>query len=116
MYIHDSFLYHTFLQLTLISLGSCDANDAVQITIVQPDQQKPKTLSGFHPQFTYPIFGEEERIFGYKGLIIRLRFAAHNLRPHVHVSHDEKFKAVEDAAPVDIPEALKDFLPEGMHI
>ncbi|KAL4948482.1 histone acetyltransferase type B catalytic subunit [Aspergillus filifer] len=91
---------------------SCDANDAVQITIVQPDQQKPKTLSGFHPQFTYPIFGEEERIFGYKGLIIRLRFAAHNLRPHVHVSHDEKFKAVEDAAPVDIPEALKDFLPE----
>jgi histone acetyltransferase 1 len=63
----------------LTSTGSCDANDAVQITIVHPDQQKPKTLSSFHPQFTYPIFGEEERIFGYKGLIIRLRFAAHNL-------------------------------------
>ncbi|KAL4777492.1 histone acetyltransferase type B catalytic subunit [Aspergillus nidulans var. acristatus] len=91
---------------------SCDANDAVQITIVHPDQQKPKTLSSFHPQFTYPIFGEEERIFGYKGLIIRLRFAAHNLRPHVHVSYDEKFTAVDDAEPVDIIGALKEFLPE----
>ncbi|RDW90433.1 Histone acetyltransferase type B catalytic subunit [Aspergillus mulundensis] len=91
---------------------SCDANDAVQITIVQPDQQKPKTLSTFHPQFTYPIFGEDERIFGYKGLIIRLRFAAHNLRPHLHVSHDEKFTAVEDAEPTDVTGALKDFLPE----
>ncbi|KAI9368406.1 acyl-CoA N-acyltransferase [Aspergillus egyptiacus] len=91
---------------------SCDANDAVQITIVQPGQQKPKTVSGFHPQFTYPIFGEEERIFGYKGLIVRLRFVAHNLRPHVHVSYDEKFTAVNDAAPVDITKALRDFLPE----
>ncbi|KAL4910139.1 hypothetical protein BDW74DRAFT_144506 [Aspergillus multicolor] len=91
---------------------TCDANDAVQITIVQPDQQKPKTLSSFHPQFTYPIFGEDERIFGYKGLIIRLRFAAHNLRPHLHVSHDEKFMAVEDAEPTDVTGVLKDFLPE----
>ncbi|KAL5340718.1 acyl-CoA N-acyltransferase [Aspergillus crustosus] len=91
---------------------SCDANDAVQITIVQPHEKKPKTLSSFHPQFTYPIFGEEETIFGYKGLIIRLRFAAHNLRPHAHVSYDEKFKAVDDAAPADITKALRDFLPE----
>ncbi|KAL2872708.1 histone acetyltransferase catalytic subunit HAT1 [Aspergillus lucknowensis] len=91
---------------------SCDANDAVQITIVQPDQQKPKTLSSFHPQFTYPIFGDEERIFGYKGLIIRLRFAAHDLRPHVHTSYDEKFNAVDDAAPVDINKTLRRFLPE----
>ncbi|KAL3474398.1 acyl-CoA N-acyltransferase [Aspergillus californicus] len=91
---------------------SCDANDAVQITIVQPDQQKPKTLSSFHPQFTYPIFGEEENIFGYKGLIIRLRFAAHNLRPQIHISYDKKFTAVDDAAPTDITKALRDFLPE----
>ncbi|KKK22046.1 hypothetical protein P175DRAFT_0302403 [Aspergillus ochraceoroseus IBT 24754] len=91
---------------------SCDANDAVQITIVQPDQHKPKTVSSFHPQFTYPIFGDEERIFGYKGLIIRLRFAAHDLRPQIHISYDEKFQAVDDAEPVDLLKALKQFLPE----
>ncbi|KAJ5604519.1 hypothetical protein N7510_009673 [Penicillium lagena] len=77
---------------------SCDANDAVHITVVQPGETKPKTLSTFHPQFTYPIFGDEERIFGYKGLIIRLRFAAHDLRPHIHISYDDRFKAVGDTA------------------
>ncbi|KAJ5081934.1 hypothetical protein NUU61_010198 [Penicillium alfredii] len=91
---------------------SCDANDAVHITVVQPSETKPKTLSTFHPQFTYPIFGDEERIFGYNGLIIRLRFAAHDLRPHVHISYDDKFKAVGDTAAVDLLGALKPFVPK----
>ncbi|KAI9934894.1 hypothetical protein ASPWEDRAFT_175616 [Aspergillus wentii DTO 134E9] len=91
---------------------SCDANDAVQITLVQTGEQKPKTLSSFHPQFTYPIFGDEERIFGYKGLIIRLRFAAHDLRPHVHISYDEKFKPVEDTEALDLLGTLKPWVPE----
>ncbi|KAJ9328694.1 hypothetical protein DTO027B5_3172 [Paecilomyces variotii] len=90
---------------------TCDANDAVHLTLVQPGAEKPQTLSTFHPQFTYPIFGDEETIFGYKGLIIRLRFAAHDLRPHVHISYDEKFKAVADAAPVDLNKTLKDWIP-----
>jgi histone acetyltransferase 1 len=93
--------------------GSCDANDALHITVVQPGDAKPKTLSTFHPQFTYPIFGDDEQIFGYKGLIIRLRFAAHDLRPHVHISYDDRFKAVGDTAAVDLLGALKDFVPQG---
>ena len=94
-------------------LGTCDANDAVHITVVQPGEEKPKTLSSFHPQFTYPIFGDEEQIFGYRGLIIRLRFAAHDLRPHVFISYDEKFKTVGDASAVDLLKTLKPWLPEG---
>lgn len=95
--------------------GTCDANEAVHITIVQPSEEnRPKTISTFHPQFTYPIFGDEERIFGYKGLIVRLRFAAHDLRPHVHFSYDDKFKTVDDTAPVDLIGAMKPFLPEGL--
>ncbi|OGM45492.1 histone acetyltransferase type b catalytic subunit [Aspergillus bombycis] len=91
---------------------TCDANDAVQITLVQPGEQKPKTLSSFHPQFTYPIFGDDETIFGYKGLIIRLRFAAHDLRPHMHISYDEKFKTVGDTSAVDLLKTLNPFIPE----
>ena len=94
-------------------IGTCDANDAVHLTIVQPDQEMPKTLTSFHPQFTYPIFGDEEQIFGYRGLIIRLRFAAHDLRPHVHISYDEKFKAVEDAKPLDLLGTIKPWISEG---
>lgn len=80
---------------------------------MQPGDAKPKTLSTFHPQFTYPIFGDDEQIFGYKGLIIRLRFAAHDLRPHVHISYDDRFKAVGDTAAMDLLGALKGFVPEG---
>ncbi|KAH8424703.1 histone acetyltransferase catalytic subunit HAT1 [Aspergillus melleus] len=95
---------------------TCDANDAVHITVVQPGEEKPKTLSSFHPQFTYPIFGDEEQIFGYRGLIIRLRFAAHDLRPHVFISYDEKFKTVGDASAVDLLKTLKPWLPEEAFI
>ncbi|KAJ5907720.1 hypothetical protein N7495_000402 [Penicillium taxi] len=92
---------------------TCDANDAIHITVVQPGETKPQTLSSFHPQFTYSIFGDEEQIFGYKGLIIRLRFAAHDLRPHLHISYDQKFNAVDDTVADDVLETLREFVQEG---
>lgn len=35
----------------------------------------------FEATYTYPIFSEEEAIFGYKNLCIDIAFAAHNLLP-----------------------------------
>jgi hypothetical protein len=29
-------------------------------------------IQPFHPDFTYPIFGEQEKIFGYKGLDVQV--------------------------------------------
>ena len=80
---------------------------------MQPGETKPQTLSSFHPHFTYPIFGDDEQIFGYKGLIIRLRFAAHDLRPHLHISYDEKFQTVDDTVATDLLGTLKEFVHEG---
>ena len=31
-----------------------------------------QVLEPFHPTFTYPIFGDKEVIFGYKGLKVRV--------------------------------------------
>ncbi|PGH09031.1 hypothetical protein AJ79_05760 [Helicocarpus griseus UAMH5409] len=92
---------------------TCDANDAVQISIVQPGQNKLDILSTFQPEFTYPIFGEEETIFGYKGLNIQLRFSAHDLRSNVNISYNEKFKTVADVAPVDLLNTLDPWLPNA---
>ena len=83
--------------------------------MVQPGEgNKLQTISTFSPEFTYPIFGDEETIFGYKGLSIRLRFAAHDLRSNVHISYNERFKQVEDIAAVDLIKTLKPFVPKGM--
>lgn len=80
--------------------------------MVQPVETKLNTLSTFRPEFTYPIFGEEETIFGYKGLNIRMRFSAHDLRLNVHISYNEKFKTVADVAPVDLLTTLDPWLPK----
>ena len=94
-------------------IGSTDANEAIEISIVQAAPSSPKTLSTFHPEFTYPIFGEQERIFGYQGLRINLRFSAHLLRPNLEVLYEKKFKAVGDTKATDIEQTLKEWTPEG---
>lgn len=69
----------------------------------------------FEPAFTYPIFGEEEAIFGYKDLRIDITFAAHDLRPRLAITHSQVFKAQGEVEATDILGALSDFLPEGTY-
>ncbi|KAL8774264.1 MAG: hypothetical protein Q9209_001015 [Squamulea sp. 1 TL-2023] len=91
---------------------SSNANEALSISFVQAGQQSPVKLSSFQPKFTYPIFGEEECIFGYQNLKINIRFAAHDLLPNVSVKYDKKFKTVGDTKALDIEETLREWLPE----
>ncbi|KAL8730174.1 MAG: hypothetical protein Q9166_004257 [cf. Caloplaca sp. 2 TL-2023] len=92
--------------------GSSNANEALNISFVQAGQEAPVKLSSFQPKFTYPIFGEEERIFGYQGVNVNIRFVAHNLLPNVSVKYDLKFKAIGDTKALDIQETLKEWIPE----
>ena len=94
-------------------IGSTNANEALEISFIQAAPGSLRTLFSFHPLFTYPIFGDEERIFGYQGLKLNLRFAAHDLRPNLEVLYDKKFKAVGDTKAVDIEETLKEWVPVG---
>ena len=85
----------------------------MSISFAQPNGDRIKTLSTFNPQFTYPIFGDEERIFGYKDLDIHLRYAAHDLRPNLAVSYKEKFKPVGGTSALDLNKTMKEFLPKS---
>lgn len=95
------------------AIGSSNANDALNISFVQAGQESPIKLSSFHPKFTYPIFGEEECIFGYQGLNINLRFAAHDLLPNITVKYSKKFKTVNDTKALDVEDTLRAWTPEG---
>jgi histone acetyltransferase 1 len=97
----------------LLRPGSENATEATTISLVRPSEGVNKTIASFNPKFTYPIFGEEERIFGYKGLKISLRFHAHDMRPNVKVTNSQKFKAVGETEPTDVTEILKGHLPPG---
>lgn len=99
-------------QLTF-SKGSSNANEALHISLIQSGATAPIELASFHPQFTYPIFGDEEQIFGYKDLRIDVRFAAHNMHSDVQIAYSSKFPAVGDTEATDMEKILEQFLPDG---
>ena len=81
------------------------------MSLVQPGHNGLNARHDFHPQFTYPIVGEAEQIFGYKDLDIGIQFAAHDLRPHVDISYSKKFRTVGTTSALDLNETLQPFLP-----
>ncbi|WFD27533.1 histone acetyltransferase [Malassezia nana] len=64
----------------------------------------------FHPEFTYPIFGDAETIFGYQDLRIQLSLASGSLRPSLDVQYKAK-NTKTTAKVVDVAETLHEFLP-----
>lgn len=107
------FLVSLFDVADNIRSGLVNANEAFSISLVEHDADGLKTVGTFGPRFTYPIFGDEEHIFGYKDLKINLRYHASDMRPHVQISSSKKFKAVGDIEPVDVKGILQEHLPPG---
>ncbi|OAQ89256.1 histone acetyltransferase type b catalytic subunit [Purpureocillium lilacinum] len=90
-----------------------EAGSALSITLVSPTASGVKPVATFHPKFTYPIFGDDEKIFGYKDLKISLRFRANDMRPHVHTTYSKKLKP---APGVEEPTDVVGVLDEGHHL
>ncbi|KAI1144335.1 putative histone acetyltransferase type b catalytic subunit [Hypoxylon sp. FL0543] len=89
-----------------------NANEAITIHLVRPGNDGISRIASFHPKFTYPIFGEDETIFGYKNLSIILQFDARDLRPNLSVKFSKKFKKVDDIEAIPIQDTMSKFLPD----
>ncbi|PAV23381.1 histone acetyltransferase type B catalytic subunit [Pyrrhoderma noxium] len=91
-----------------------DSNSALSLSLVRAPLDKDvltkeENYEGFHPRFTYPIFGEEEKLYGYRDLVIDLRFASGSLAQYLNTSSSAKLKA---SSATDDPEGiLKEFIP-----
>ncbi|EGX96865.1 histone acetyltransferase type b catalytic subunit, putative [Cordyceps militaris CM01] len=85
-----------------------DSNTALNVSLVSPTPSGLQLISTFHPSFTYPIFGEDEKIFGYKDLKINLRYRANDMRPHVQTSYSRKFTPIGETEPMDVVGMLKE--------
>lgn len=103
------------LLLIKITIGTVKANDVFTISLVtKTEDGPPKSIASFQPKWTYPIFGEEETIYGYQGLKINLRFNASDMRPHFSHTKSQTVPAdVADQDPTDIKEDVEPFLPQG---
>ncbi|KAG6850420.1 hypothetical protein H0H93_013645 [Arthromyces matolae] len=65
----------------------------------------------FHPSFTYPIYGEDERLYGYEGLEIDLRFSSGSLTQYLNVKYSKKLGSTSTVD--DVEGTLRDFIPPG---
>ncbi|KIY73276.1 histone acetyltransferase type B [Cylindrobasidium torrendii FP15055 ss-10] len=90
-----------------MSEWTTDSNEVTRLSLVSPASTR-----SFHPTFTYPIFGEEEKIYGYKGLLVDVRYTSGSLVQLVKISYEEKLGSQNT---VDNPEkTLKEFLPDDI--
>lgn len=88
-----------------------DSNEALQLALFSPLASSSLT---FHPDYTYPIFGDAETIYGYKGLRITLAFAGWDMRGYLKVTWGEKISPSLGVEVEDVTETLKEYLPDGI--
>lgn len=94
--------------------GLADSNNALSLSLVSPSKSGLRLVDTFHPDFTYPIFGVDEKIFGYKGLKIGLRFRANDMRPHVQITYSNKLTPSAGMdEPTDVKAVLQEHLPKS---
>ncbi|KAF1987916.1 acyl-CoA N-acyltransferase [Aulographum hederae CBS 113979] len=90
-----------------------ESNDSIRITLSRNGKARSNP---FNPAFTYEMFGEEEKIFGYKDLEIELNFEPDTMRPSVNISHEGVFNKGPDheltSQVIDIKEKLSAYLPD----
>lgn len=97
------------------------ANESIHINFTRPsstpDTAQPILEEPFNPTFTYPIFGDEETIIGYKEPRIDLSFRANDLNPSLRIEHQGELP-LEGLLPEDkikkIDQVFNGILPAGM--
>ncbi|KAH9038958.1 acyl-CoA N-acyltransferase [Lactarius pseudohatsudake] len=72
-----------------------NSNEALHLSLVRAASDKEalgdnELYENFHPTFTYPIYGEDEKIYGYTDLVIDLRFASGSLAQFLDIKYSEK--------------------------
>ncbi|RKO88619.1 histone acetyl transferase HAT1 N-terminus-domain-containing protein [Blyttiomyces helicus] len=66
----------------------------------------------FAPALTFQVFGEEETIYGYRNLKIKLYYAAGSLATYVGITFSAKAPSLPGSEPQDIYALLEPWLPE----
>ncbi|RXW24202.1 hypothetical protein EST38_g1683 [Candolleomyces aberdarensis] len=96
---------------------TANSNDALTLSMVRAKEDKEvlaedESYQNFHPAFTYPIYGEDETIYGYKDLAIDLRYASGSLAHYLSVSYAEKLAA---STTDDAQATLSEYIPEDYY-
>lgn len=86
-----------------------DSNEVVEFKMVKKVSDLENELCSFKPEMSHQIFGQQETIFGYLDLKIKLYFTAGRLFDYVNIEYTDKIdpEQFNGVKPDDIEEALK---------
>lgn len=95
-----------------------NSNEALTLSLVRSKaDQNPlgegESYEDFHPTFTYPIYGDDEKIYGYKDLLIDLRFTSGSLVSYLGVQYSKKLPSSSTVD--DVEGTLAKFIPSGYY-
>ncbi|KAN0075406.1 Acyl-CoA N-acyltransferase [Tylopilus felleus] len=93
-----------------------DSSQALVLSLVRAQEDKQalgddESYEGFHPTFTYPIYGEDEKIYGYQDLVIDFRFASGSLAELLSIRYAGKLPSSSTVD--DVEGILGSFIPPG---
>ncbi|KAI9511344.1 acyl-CoA N-acyltransferase [Russula earlei] len=96
---------------------TASSNDALHLSLVRANKDKEalgdnEEYENFHPTFTYPIYGEDEQIYGYSDLVIDLRFASGSLAQFLDVRYSAKLPS---STLDDVRGTFEKCIPEGYY-
>ncbi|KAI7907161.1 acyl-CoA N-acyltransferase [Cokeromyces recurvatus] len=66
--------------------------------------------TSFQPEFTYPIFGDHETAFGYKNLLLKIKYTSGSLRPFVEITYSSQYSSPSSSSSINEPVAADDLL------
>lgn len=90
----------------------CGANDVIELKLVRDVNDIFDDSKVFRPEFTHQLFGQNENIFGYKGLKIQLYFSAGHLNSYLAKSCSAEVdgKKYDGVKPDDVLKTIVDQL------
>ncbi|KAH9967991.1 histone acetyltransferase type B catalytic subunit [Russula dissimulans] len=96
---------------------TANSNDALHLSLVRANKDKEvlgdnESYENFHPTFTYPIYGEDENIYGYSDLVIDLRFASGSLVQFLDIRYSAKLPS---STLDDVRGTLEKFITPGYY-
>ncbi|EDV28203.1 uncharacterized protein TRIADDRAFT_53567 [Trichoplax adhaerens] len=93
------------------------ANEAIHLKLVSKGDEVLEKSESFHPEFTHQLFGDNEAIFGYKDLEIKLYYGSSSLLTYFGFTYSQKIDpSTSDGVKADdIIQILSDVLPQGFY-
>lgn len=87
------------------------SNSALEFKLIRKTNDIHDSKVAFYPDVTYQVFGNMEKIFGYKDLIVKMYYTASSLKLYINISYSSKIDTEQfNIIPDNILEKLKDYI------